>query len=665
MRRPDVPTSRRSRATVPPPAARVPAADRARRPASARARRAGRAWALLALVALTPPAASAAPTADDLTGRSLEDLLGTEVLSAARFARQVSDSASAVSVLTSRDIRELGLRTLGEVLEQMRGLHLSADFSYAYLDARGFGGPRALAGRVMLLIDGVPAVDNLYDQVFLGPDAVIDASLIDRVEYAPGSGASSYGNNAFLGVINVITLRGRDLQGLRVSALAGAARERTWRATAGRREDNGAEWLLSFGARRDDGSPTPDLGQTPWPGTGRAWQWFAKGQFEGFSAQWMGVSHTVDTTYDATDSDRLNDTSQFVSLGHDAEPAPGWRTSLRWQAGEHRYDYRYLRTGEGGYLDDTRTRGAWWALDAQATWSGHEDHDLVMGLRLRRDPRLRYRHDVFDGSQVLSAMSREQASVSVEDRWRLRESLALTLGVRLDQRSVAGRAWSPRNALVWTPQPGLEVKWSQGMTTRFASAAEEGFGLNRQDHGERVDNRELGVAWQRDSLRLLATAYHWHMKDLLSFANEPTQAYLHGNGVELEGEWQARGWRLRGSHAWQRPEDDQGRVLPLAPRTLTKLHVSAPLSGERVRLSAALRHVGPQEAVTPGQRIDGFTRVDLTLLAERVAGPFDLRVGVRNLGGALAREQDEILVDPATRSRRSRHAWVELTGNFR
>jgi iron complex outermembrane receptor protein len=638
-----------------------------------RSRRAGRAARALAASALTAwavaaqaaPAPAPAPAADDLTGRSLEDLLGTEVLSAARFARQVSDSASAVSVLTARDIRELGLRTLGEVLEQMRGLHLSADFAYSYLNARGYGGPRALAGRVMLLVDGVPAVDNLYDQVYLGADALVDASLIDRVEYAPGSGASSYGNNAFLGVINVITLRGRDLQGLRVSALAGAARERTWRATTGRREANGAEWLLSFRAKRDDGNPSADLGQTPWPGTGRAWQWFAKGQFEGWSAQWMGVSHTVATPYDATDSDRLNDTNQFVSVGHDAEPAPGWRTSLRWQAGEHRYDYRYLRTGEGGFLDDTRTRGAWWALDAQATWSGHEDHDLVVGLRLRRDQRLRYRYDALDGNQYQSAMSREQVSVSVEDRWRLRETLALTLGVRLDQRSVAGRAWSPRNALVWTPTPGLEVKWAQGMTTRFASAAEEGFGLNRQDHGERVDNRELGVAWQRDSLRLLATAYHWHMKELLSFPGEPTQPYLHGNGVELEGEWQARGWRLRGSHAWQRPEDDQGRVLPLAPRTLTKLQVSAPLSGERVRLSTAIRHVGPQEAATPGLRIDAFTRVDVTLLAERVAGPLDLRVGVRNLGGALAREQDEILTDPAQRSRRSRHAWIELSGSFR
>lgn len=650
---------------APTPSDRVSASDRASRCGPRPDRRAlpGLTACLAALACAVAPARAAA--SDDLTGRSLEDLLGTEVISAARFARQVSDSASAVSVLTARDIRELGLRTLGEVLEQMRGLHLSADFSYSYLDARGFGGPRALAGRVMLLVDGIPAVDNLYDQVFLGADAVIDASLIDRVEYAPGSGASSYGNNAFLGVINVITLRGRDLQGLRVSALAGAARERTWRAIAGRRLDNGAEWLASFGARRDDGNPSADLGRTPWPGSGRAWQWFAKGQFEGFSAQWMGVTHTVSTPYDATDSDRLNDTSQFVSLGHDADLAPGWRSSLRWQGGEHRYDYRYVHTGPDAYLDDTRTRGAWWALDGQLTWSGHEDHDLVMGLRLRRDPRLTYRYDAFDGSQVTSSMSREQVSASVEDRWRVNDRLALTLGARLDHRSGPGRAFSPRNALVWTPRPGLEVKWSQGMTTRFPSAAEESFGLAPQDRGERVHNRELGVAWQRDSLRLLATAYHWKMTDLLQFGTEPTQRHLRGEGLEFEGEWQAGGWRLHGSHAWQRPQDDQGRMLPLAPRTLSKLHVSAPLSGERVRLSTAVRHVGPQQAATPGLRIDGFTRVDVTLLAQRVAGPFDLRVGVRNLGGALAREQDELLTDPAQRSRQSRHAWVELTGNFR
>ena len=168
--------------------------------------------ALATLGALPLAGAAQAPASPDLTQLPLEQLLDTEVVGAARFARQITDAASAVSVLTAQDIQALGLRTLGEVLDQMRGLHLTTDLDYVYLGARGIGGPGAYAGRVLMLVDGIAAVDNLFDQVFLGQDGLLDPALIERIEYAPGAGSAMYGNNAFLGVINIVTRRGRDLE---------------------------------------------------------------------------------------------------------------------------------------------------------------------------------------------------------------------------------------------------------------------------------------------------------------------------------------------------------------------------------------------------------------------------------------------------------------------
>ena len=68
--------------------------------------------------------------------------------------------------------------------------------------------------RRLLLIDGHRANDNIYHQAGLGTESVIDVDLIDRIEVIRGPSSSLYGTNAFFGVINVITKRGRDVRGV-------------------------------------------------------------------------------------------------------------------------------------------------------------------------------------------------------------------------------------------------------------------------------------------------------------------------------------------------------------------------------------------------------------------------------------------------------------------
>jgi hypothetical protein len=230
----------------------------------------------------------------------LEQLLDTEVVGAARFARQITDAASAVSVLTAQDIQALGLRTLGEVLDQMRGLHLTTDLDYVYLGARGIGGPGAYAGRVLMLVDGIAAVDNLFDQVFLGQDGLLDPALIERIEYAPGAGSAMYGNNAFLGVINIVTRRGRDLDGVEAAVAAGSNQDRQARLSAGRRLADNREWLASVTMRRNDSVPTSEVGHLPIPGQADALSYFFKGQWEDFDLQALGSRRSVQRHYPGT-----------------------------------------------------------------------------------------------------------------------------------------------------------------------------------------------------------------------------------------------------------------------------------------------------------------------------------------------------------------------------
>ena len=119
---------------------------------------------MLTLQAVRVQAADVSPP-EELSTLPLESLMEvTMVTSASRFAQRVSEAPSAVSVLTSQDVREHGWRTLGAALATLPGLYVSSDRNYDYLGARGFLRPGDYDSRFLLLIDGVRVNDSVYDQ---------------------------------------------------------------------------------------------------------------------------------------------------------------------------------------------------------------------------------------------------------------------------------------------------------------------------------------------------------------------------------------------------------------------------------------------------------------------------------------------------------------------
>ena len=141
----------------------------------------------------------------------LEDLLDMRVLSATRREQTPAEAPSMVKIITAREIRSLGWQTLGEALASLPGLNTSYDRSYTYLGVRGFGRPGDFSSRVLLMIDGQPVNDGIYDQASIGSEFPLDMALIDRIEFVPGAGSVMYGGNALLAVVNVITRSGAGL----------------------------------------------------------------------------------------------------------------------------------------------------------------------------------------------------------------------------------------------------------------------------------------------------------------------------------------------------------------------------------------------------------------------------------------------------------------------
>ena len=125
----------------------------------------------------------------------------------------ISRAPSAVTVITAKQIAESGARTVPDLLRFVAGVNVRWNPMIQTVDIRGFG-ENPFSNRVLLLIDGVPynSADTGGFPLSPGFD-FFPIQNIKRIEVVRGPGSSLYGENAYWGVINIVTLSGEDLSG--------------------------------------------------------------------------------------------------------------------------------------------------------------------------------------------------------------------------------------------------------------------------------------------------------------------------------------------------------------------------------------------------------------------------------------------------------------------
>ena len=187
-------------------------------------------------------------TTQTLKNLSMEELMEVKVdtvFGASKHEQKVTEAPSAVSIVTADDIKQQGYRTLADVLRSVRGVYVTYDRGYNVIGMRGMNIPGDFGGRLLITVDGHRLNDPIYDAASSGMDFLLDVDLIERVEVIRGPGSSLYGNNAFLGVINVVTRKGRDVNGVELSGSAATFDTYTGRFTYGNQFTNGVELMIS------------------------------------------------------------------------------------------------------------------------------------------------------------------------------------------------------------------------------------------------------------------------------------------------------------------------------------------------------------------------------------------------------------------------------------
>src|SRR6059036_3655245 len=158
-------------------------------------------------------------SAEALKKLSIEQLMNLQVTSVSKRPEQLSQTASAIQVITQEDIRRSGASSLAEALRLASNLQVAqVDSRQWAISARGFNS--TTANKLLVLIDGRTVYTPLFSGVFWDVQDVM-LSDVDRIEVISGPGATLWGANAVNGVINVITKDAKDTGGLLVTGGGG------------------------------------------------------------------------------------------------------------------------------------------------------------------------------------------------------------------------------------------------------------------------------------------------------------------------------------------------------------------------------------------------------------------------------------------------------------
>src|ERR1035441_10335573 len=114
----------------------------------------------------------------DVMSLSIEQLAQAKVFTASRHLEDSRQAPSSVSIIDAEEIRRYGWRTLGDVLNSLRGFYASYDRQYTYLGVRGVLRPGDYDSRILLMVNGHRLNDNVYDSAQIGREFPLDLDLI-------------------------------------------------------------------------------------------------------------------------------------------------------------------------------------------------------------------------------------------------------------------------------------------------------------------------------------------------------------------------------------------------------------------------------------------------------------------------------------------------------
>jgi iron complex outermembrane receptor protein len=588
---------------------------------------------------------------------SIEELMNVEVVTSARRAQPIARSTGAIYVITAEDIRMAGVTKLADLFRLVPGMQVNQILDFKFqVGFRGFA--QSNAARMQILLDGV----SMYDAYKGGCEfefypIILDD--IDRIEVIRGPAAVAWGVNAMNGVINIITKKAADTQGMR--AYGGLASNQMYEGYIGigGRTDNVAARatvgsFYTHGLGSDEGDAGTDVGINDYSNnfttTGRGEMRLKDGALLTVSGGQRETTYGTGMTHPSL---------EYMTLVWDKKYSK--ESSLKFTWAENwfenmdvgTYDYRSRQD----LLEIQNTLD--WGTH-KIVWGGDYTRDAFHTIILSPIKYPRANKSIAEPN----GFSNDQISAFAEDEITLANNLWFTIGGRLQHNELTGQDWAGNAVLTWEAVPNHFFR--AGVSRAFARPVMQAYfyslmPYNKTTITERaaldgLDNEhitayQLGYRGQiAKNLDLDIEGFYHKNTDMIgSYETGSPKVRYNGNifdvdsyGIETSFDYKPFAWWLiRGTHSYEH-QTNANCMNPLPPRlivpsvpqhtaTLTNRFYLDSLTTLNTQLfykdPYRLENVS-YDAVT--NKVGNHIRLDVHL-ARKIGKNAELAIGVKNV----------------------------------
>lgn len=596
----------------------------------------------LGLAAATALGLSSPPLRAEHAGETSEhDFIGElpVVLSASRLSQPLADAPGAVTVIDRELIKASGAREIVDLFRLVPGFQVSyANGANPVVTYHGLSDE--YSRRMQVLVDGRSAYSPFYLGEVAWNTLPIALDDIERIEILRGSNSATYGANAFLGVVNIITRHPSQSPGVFLSASLGDQGIRdnvfrfggshgalNYRFTTGRRVDSGFNKVndtkhASFLAFRGD---------------------LRLNARDELQFQFGANENSAGAGLAGSSGNPMR--TQYAS-GNFAQVV--WRRSF---GPDEELAVNAYHMREEGKENFTATAGPLFALvdagrrterthlELQHIFRPNPSTRVVWGMESRRE--MVASRQMFDTSDPQRA-SLYRLFGNLE--WRLAPQWLVNAGALLEKYSLTGTDLAPRLMVNYQPSPEHTLRAGTSTAYRNPSLAEQradikyyvaNFPLVITTYKslgglqpEKVFAREVSYLgeFRNIGLTLDARGFSEHVSQIIDVTGTPANFVNRHSAIVRGFEYQMR-WNpsrdtlLLLSQAFVRIASDNQRLETSAPGRSTTLFLSQKLLGGW-QLGMTHHWIGPMEWLGFSDPLPRHRRLDLRLGYPFRSGPF-------------------------------------------
>ncbi len=650
------------------------------------------------------------------------------VVSALKKPRTVSKSPSIMSVVTARQIKQMGIRTLSDVLSIVPGFDVHMD-NNGELEFVVRGVFDIDSQKVKILIDGHSinepgsggASFNFYDLV---------VENAKRVEIIRGPGSALYGQNAFLAVVNIITKDTDDIDGLQLTTSGGSFDTQNYNILLGKeigdlKISGFLDYFDTEGFSRtvdqdiifgNPGSLSPGRSQNEKEKTDLALRLsyknleihgkYMKKRREGY----IGFEHAL------SDDTLWNDTYIFGELIYRLPLGEKLNMITKGYYDQYNSDAD-IETRPEGFVDSTsfgstirfpdglkastRIKYRTFGFENQFNYSLFKGNELTLGFHYEWihqgdiqfsanfhpltiiDPStgapLTSFKDFSGNLPFARRATRQIWAGYVQDEWNITKDIDLTVGVRYDHFTRFGSTTNPRVGFIWRFLENAQLKLLFATAFRAPNFNELFFINNPVTVGnpsldpEKINTFEVGLGYNfTEHIRANVNYFFNRIRDRIVLdAGSPKQfqnqggARIKGVEAELKAGWGNDNYFFV-NYTFQKTEETRSRDrLPFTPEHKANFGMNVGLwKYVNANVNTFVSGPRPRESGDTRGNMPSYALTNMTLIGKNFVDNFEIRGSVFNLFDKSYDDPSPKSTVPTDYPQQGRSFMVELRYEF-